>query len=210
MAAAGQTLETCVTQLVALASAYDPVKHMQHLRKVNDLINIWSEGDYFSASYVAVLRESIVNASSRNDAFIGNSALVVEGTENAEQTGAGEIRKDAPYIMPSSHGDVSTPFYDLPAGNLMPRIIPHSLTPINPQAVRPVTLRAGPADEKLVDAVKAFLLDADYIYGARRQNMRLERQTLMIWGSLSCIIVLPGNLQSEKDITDGPRHFAKT
>ncbi|KAL8720823.1 MAG: hypothetical protein Q9225_002377 [Loekoesia sp. 1 TL-2023] len=200
-----QTFEICVTQSVALASAYDPVKHMQHLRKLNDLINIWSEGDYFSPSYIAVLRESVAKASSRNDASFRNAASA-EGSENAEQTGSGEIRKDAPYIMPSSHGDVSTPFYDLPAGNLMPCITPHSLTPINPQAVRPVQLRAGPADEKLVDAVKAFLLDADFIYGAKRPEHEIGMSDIDDIGQL----VIPNSSSGEPSVGEGYYGWSKT
>ena len=87
-----------------------------------------------------------------------------------EDVGAGEGRKDAPYIMPPSHGEISTPFYDLPAGNLMPCIVPNSLNPIDPQAVKPVPLRAGPADEKLIRVVQAFLQDAGSIYGAKRPD----------------------------------------
>lgn len=63
------------------------------------------------------------------------------------------------------HGDASTPWYDLPAGNLMPHIVPNSTRPINPDMVKPLQLVAGPADEKLVLAVKALLEDVQSIFG---------------------------------------------
>ncbi|KAL2054348.1 hypothetical protein ABVK25_005489 [Lepraria finkii] len=67
--------------------------------------------------------------------------------------------------MPASHGDPSTPFYDLPAGNLLPHIMPNSATPINTQLVKPLQLVAGPADESLATAVKDFLQQVESLDG---------------------------------------------
>ncbi|KAL8945265.1 MAG: hypothetical protein Q9211_000224 [Gyalolechia sp. 1 TL-2023] len=160
-------------QLVALASAYDPVKYIRHFRKLKGLIDIWSEDGYFPASHLTALQETFANASSRSDVSLQNVAHT-EGSWSGECAVTSESRRDAPYIMPSSHGDISTPFYDLPAGNLIPCIVPNSLSPINPQSVKPVALRAGPADEKLVHAVKSFLHDVDTIYGANRPGNEIE------------------------------------
>lgn len=66
--------------------------------------------------------------------------------------------------MPSSHGDPSTPYYDLPAGNLVPHIIPNSTVPLRPESIKPLQFLAGPADEKLVTALKVFMKDVDQIY----------------------------------------------
>jgi hypothetical protein len=75
-----------------------------------------------------------------------------------------EIMRKAPYVMPATHGDPATPFYDLPAGNMLPHIVPNSSTPINSQLMKPLQFMAGPADQSLVTAVKDFLKDADSIY----------------------------------------------
>lgn len=75
-----------------------------------------------------------------------------------------KVAKSAPYVMPAMHGDPSTPWYDLPAGNLMPHIIPNSTRPINPDMVRPLQFVAGPADESLVAAVKSLLDDVKNIF----------------------------------------------
>ncbi|KAI4180320.1 MAG: hypothetical protein L6R41_007307, partial [Letrouitia leprolyta] len=174
MAAFTQIFETFVTQLIALASAYDPQHYIQHFRKLEDLIDIWSEHEYYPSSHIAALRETIANASNRSNVSVQNSALA-QGSEPAEYAPKSENRKDAPYIMPSIHGDISTPFYDLPAGNLMPCIVPNTLSPIKPQAVKPLALHAGPPDDKLIHAVKAFLLDIEVIYGTGRPENDKEK-----------------------------------
>lgn len=169
-----EILETYITQLVAQASAYNSLKYSRHFRKLEDLIDIWSEHEYYPSSYIAALRETVAKAFNRSDAFAQNVALM-EGSESAECALTSEDRKDAPYIMPSVHGDISTPFYDLPAGNLMPFIVPNSLSPINPQAVKPVALRAGPADDGLIHVVRAFLHDARAIYETARPENDKEK-----------------------------------
>ena len=68
-------------------------------------------------------------------------------------------------MMPPTHGDPSTPYYDLPAGNMIPHIIPNSTIPLRPDSIKPLQFLAGPADETLVDALKGFLKDVDQIYG---------------------------------------------
>ncbi|KAL8755712.1 MAG: hypothetical protein Q9199_003455, partial [Rusavskia elegans] len=161
-----RALEAYVTQMVTLAATYDPSRYSRHLGILNDLINIWGESNYFPSSVVAVLRDTLTNATD-------GSMSAAQNTEPSETrivtagNGIGGIQKDAPYIMPASHGDASVLFYDLPAGNLLPCIIPNSLTPISPQMVKPLQFRAGPADEELAHAVKAFLKDIDVLYGYR-------------------------------------------
>ena len=65
--------------------------------------------------------------------------------------------------MPPSHGDPSIPFYDLPAGNMMPLIIPNSTAPINPQSMKPLQFVTGPADPKLAAIVDDFLRSVDVL-----------------------------------------------
>ncbi|KAL8901316.1 MAG: hypothetical protein Q9192_000611 [Flavoplaca navasiana] len=161
-----KTLEPYVTQLVEIAATYDPSKYSRHLSSLNDLINLWGESNYFPSSVVAMLRDTVANATYRS-ASVARNAELSETTIDTAGNGAGGNQKDAPYIMPASHGDTSVPFYDLPAGNLMPCIIPNSMTPISPQMVKPLQFRAGPADEDLAFAVKAFLSDIDVLYGSK-------------------------------------------
>ncbi|KAL9594441.1 MAG: hypothetical protein Q9219_007034 [cf. Caloplaca sp. 3 TL-2023] len=159
-----QTFQTSVMQLVALTSAQDPAKHAQHFRRLHGIIDIWAEDSYYPSASIAALREAVANEPKRSDVSQQEN-VSMERLGSVENAGENGSRRDAPYIMPSSHGDLSTPFYDLPASNLMPCIVPDSLSPINPQAVKPMLLPAGPANEIVVHAIKVFLQDADLIYG---------------------------------------------
>ena len=65
--------------------------------------------------------------------------------------------------MPLTHGDPSLPFYELPAGNLMPHIIPNKAIPMRADSIRPLQFAAGPADKSLANAVRDFLKDIESI-----------------------------------------------
>lgn len=67
------------------------------------------------------------------------------------------------FMMPASHGDPSTPYYDLPAGNLLRFLDPGSSAPIHPEQIKPLQFIARPADKPLVNALKDFLKDVGYI-----------------------------------------------
>lgn len=73
--------------------------------------------------------------------------------------------KNVPFVMPATHGDPSTPYYDLPAGNMMPHIVPNSAIPINPKLVKPLQFVAGPADDSLVNSLKDFMKEVEHIDG---------------------------------------------
>ena len=145
-------LKECIQGLVRATSALDAGPYSRHLRKLHDLIQLWEEADYFDASCIQELR----------DAGKGGHEVEKGGKEGMQEIASlSEDRKSHPYLMPASHGDASTPFYDLPAGNMMPHIIPNSTNPINPQLVRPLQFAAGPAEQDLASSVKAFLDDVD-------------------------------------------------
>jgi len=65
--------------------------------------------------------------------------------------------------MPPSHGDPAAPFFDLPAANLMPHIVPNSSKPMRPDRIHALALTTGPADDSLVQAMKDFLKDVKSI-----------------------------------------------
>ena len=70
----------------------------------------------------------------------------------------------APFVMPAYHGDTAIAYYDLPAANMMPHIIPNSTTPIPTQLIRPLQFKAGPADTHLAEAVAHFLVDVEGMF----------------------------------------------
>ena len=148
-------LQPHLLKLVKLVSAYETGVHAQHQKRVLRLLNIWAEAGYFEASDVLNLQKAARKATPTT----GASAELPESATNVKDQNASEDRKQTPYVMPASHGDFSMPFFDLPAGNMMPHIITNSTNPIDPQLLRPLQFVAGPASQDLVEKVESLLED---------------------------------------------------
>ncbi|CAI7616202.1 unnamed protein product [Penicillium pancosmium] len=158
------SLQPHVVDLLGHAAAYDRQKYPQHHRRLDDLLDIWSEHGYFSPDLIHKLREVVKNSALTGAAPPSSTdVLAVEGDTTKKLPG-----KDTPFVMPSTHGDPSTPYYDLPAGNMIPHIIPNSTIPLRAESIKPLHFMAGPADETLVQALKGFLKDVDQIYGVEK------------------------------------------
>ena len=160
-------LQLHLVDLFGYASAYDASKFVRHHKKLNELLDIWNQKDYYQSTYIEKLRETVVNAARLGYNGGVDGSRLQDGTSDELVGGA---KKDAPFIMPAAHGDSSTPYYDLPAGNLMPHIVPNSSVPINPKLVKPLQFVAGPADEQLAAAVKDFMKDIESLYGIGRDE----------------------------------------
>ncbi|KAJ5379486.1 hypothetical protein N7509_012605 [Penicillium cosmopolitanum] len=155
------SLQPHVVDLLGHAAAYDRQKYPRHHRRLDDLLDIWSEHGYFSPDLIHKLREVVKNSALTGAAPPSSTdVLAVEGDTTKKLPG-----KDTPFVMPLTHGDPSTPYYDLPAGNMIPHIIPNSTIPLRAESIKPLQFMAGPADETLVQALKGFLKDVDQIYG---------------------------------------------
>ncbi|KAL9123484.1 MAG: hypothetical protein Q9217_007079, partial [Psora testacea] len=146
--ALAKNLQPHALSLVKLVSAHPFDIYGQHQKRVLNLLDLWAGADYFDVSYIQNLRD------------IAREDIQVVGKNDGKPM-MGFDRKDAPYIIPASHGDYSTPFYDLPAGNMMPHIIPNSTNPINSQLLKPLQFTGGPSDQNLVSAVKGLIEDAN-------------------------------------------------
>lgn len=138
----------------------------KHAKKLQDLIQLWQQRAYFSDGLLAKLRAVV--AEGPDAAPVSNAGYATQKTAAATASG---FSRDAPYILPSMHGDPSTPWYDLPAANWLPVIEPNSTRPMNPSMIKPLQLASGPADKSLVQAVKKLLGDVDKIYA---QDARLD------------------------------------
>jgi CID domain len=145
-----------LVELFGYAASFQNCPKQQ--RKLAELLDIWDEKGYYSGDYVGKLRETTRNAESKGGQF------AKESDDQNFGPGISTAVKDAPFVLPASHGDPNTPYYDLPAGNLLPHIIPNTNLPIDPHQVKPLHFVAGPADENLATAVKHFLVEADHIY----------------------------------------------
>ena len=155
------SLQPYIVELLGSASSYDREKNPKHHRRLDDLLDIWDENGYYSKDYVNKLREVV-----KNSALTGPVKASIGFEEDRAEPANKLPPRDVPFVMPPTHGDSSTPYYDLPAGNLVPHIIPNSASSLRPDSIKPLQFLAGPADGKLVDAVKVFLHDADRIYGS--------------------------------------------
>ncbi|KAE8355764.1 hypothetical protein BDV28DRAFT_128329 [Aspergillus coremiiformis] len=157
------SLQPSIVELLGYAASYDREKNPKHHRRLDTLLDIWEQHGYYGSDYVNKLREVV-----KNSALSGPVKTSVDVEESNTDFANRVPSKDAPFIMPSTHGDPSTPYYDLPAGNMFPHIIPDSTVPLRPDSIKPLQFLAGPADEKLTVALKAFLKDVDQIYGTDR------------------------------------------
>lgn len=163
------TIQSHLVDLVGSAAAFDPKAFSKHHKRIEQLLDIWEANGYYQSSYVQKLRETATNAAKLGYSGTGTIGLQLGDTVRAPLHPS-RACKDAPYVMPATHGDPSAPYYDLPAGNMMPHIIPNSTTPINPQLVKALQFVAGPADENLVMAVKDFMKDVEVLFGTEEEH----------------------------------------
>lgn len=144
------SLEPQVIEVVSLASAFACKRNPKHHEKLNEVNDIWKKQGYFSSQTLAKLRDSSSNATS--------SKAGDADSESATQSST------APYMLPASHGDANTPYYDLPAATMLPHIVPNSRAPIRPSLMKPLQFTAGPARKDLVDAVQDLLKEVENMY----------------------------------------------
>ncbi|KAH0562798.1 hypothetical protein GP486_002570, partial [Trichoglossum hirsutum] len=135
----------------------------KHQMKVDNLLDLWETNGYYSKEYTNKLREA-VRIAANSEPTPPNTITEAQGDSGSPRTSKAALGKDTPFVMPAMHGELSTPYYDLPAGNLMPHIIPNSVAPISPHLVKPLQFVAGPADEKLTVAVRDFLKDVEELF----------------------------------------------
>ncbi|MCJ1434349.1 hypothetical protein MMC27_003717 [Xylographa pallens] len=154
------TLHPFLSKLVEAASAYDSVDYSKQRRRISNLLDEWEKQDYYNYLEIEKLRD-IAARVARGTLEDGQAEPL---TVNIPVNGADTIKAEAPFMMPASHGDPSAPYYELPAGNMMPHIIPNSATPINQHIVKPLQFLAGPANKSLAIAVKDFLEDVGKLY----------------------------------------------
>ncbi|KPM36863.1 hypothetical protein AK830_g9685 [Neonectria ditissima] len=142
--------------LVASAAAFDNCP--KHKKKLENLIDMWEEKQYFTSDLVSKLRDALTNG-------------VVSQPTTAPQpsTTSLKLARETPYIVPSLHGDPTTPWYDLPAASWLPHLTPNSTKPMLPDLIRPLQLAPGPADKALATAVKTLLSDVERLFSKEQK-----------------------------------------
>ncbi|KAF7563373.1 hypothetical protein G7046_g751 [Stylonectria norvegica] len=143
-------------ELMANAAAF--VNCPKHKKKLEGLINLWEEKGYINPDVISKLREALANGITSTPA-----------TEPQPSSTSVKLAKDQPYVLPSFHGDPSTPWYDLPAGTWLPHLIPNSTKAMLPDLIRPLQLAPGPADKALAAAVRNLLSDVERLFSKERK-----------------------------------------
>ncbi|KAL0943675.1 uncharacterized protein CTRU02_201562 [Colletotrichum truncatum] len=134
----------------------------KHMKKLEDLLVLWEGQKYFSPDTIVELQETVKEAPHG-----GKVSKAGEDRGAHDRTGSNlavKPAKDAPYMIPSMHGDPNTPWFDLPAANWLPHLEPNSTKPMNPNMIKPLQLAPGPAEKALAKAVKDLLADVEKLY----------------------------------------------
>lgn len=147
------TMLPAIRQIVCLSAAR--VRSPQHRQTMASLLDIWDKNKYFSSSDLADLKTLFQEACEKGE-------VAIQDLKTADNTPSQS--KDVPWDMPATHGDPLTPYYDLPAANMMPLISPNSSMPIETHRMKAIQLTKGPADPALIAAVQDFLKEANQIY----------------------------------------------
>jgi hypothetical protein len=137
---------------------------VKQLARLDRLLQIWTSKQYYPEDFLDELKAEIKKVA----AAIPTSTSADGG--EAESGGSDIQTKEKTLLLPPFHGDPSIPFYDLPAGNLLPHITPNSITPINPRQVRPVQFSSITPDRALVTAVHDFHDSVDSMFGGKDTN----------------------------------------
>ncbi|KAH6626888.1 hypothetical protein B0J18DRAFT_425944 [Chaetomium sp. MPI-SDFR-AT-0129] len=157
-------LETALPSLVRSAASFQNCP--KHVRKLQELVTLWEDNGYFSRGLIQQLRTAIEEGPSAREGETNKTGEEADISASAVAKAA----KNAPWVLPATHGDPSTAWYDLPAGNWLPVLEPNSTRPMNPGMIKPLVLSQGPADKKLIAAVKGLLVDIDKIYTKQEAN----------------------------------------
>lgn len=161
-----ENLWTYMIDLFRIASADDSTGSSLHNKNIQDLVTIWAEKGYYDDRSIQKLRDTIVKPVIVESSDTDGSLKIPNGTIGATLS---EQNIEAQYFMPVTHGDSATPYYDLPAGNMMPHIVSNLIKPINPQSVKPLHFTRGAATEDLVIAMKYFMKDISMNVGSGEQ-----------------------------------------
>ncbi|KAI1326870.1 hypothetical protein F5Y16DRAFT_373681 [Xylariaceae sp. FL0255] len=127
----------------------------KHAKKLFALLDLWEENRYYGSEFIEKLRQAVREAP---------QTLESSSSKNGSTDNSINSSKDTPFIMPTMHGDVTVPWYDLPAANWLPVLEPNSTRPMNPEMIKPLQFSSGPADKQLIKAVENLLADVGRIY----------------------------------------------
>lgn len=156
--------------ICALFSVTAQEKGRKHAAKINRLIDIWRTKGYYPPLFLSGLREAVKNAHLQGN----RGAQPTEDGKEEEGKEHKERGRERAFDMPATHGDWSTAWYDLPAGNLMGHIVLNSTKPIKGSQVEPLRFTPGPADQHVAAAVKALIDDSHRMWGESAESEEVK------------------------------------
>ncbi|RYC54020.1 hypothetical protein CHU98_g12189, partial [Xylaria longipes] len=151
------SLELNLPSLVQSAAAFPSCP--KHTKKLLGLLDIWEQSRYYQSAVINKLRQIV-----RDGPHSQDSAAPIDSSTNGSTSATTKSSNDAPFVMPTMHGDATAHWYDLPAANWLPVMEPNSTRPMNPNMIKPLRFAARPADKQLIKAVQTLLADVDRIY----------------------------------------------
>ena len=101
-------IEPMAAPLVRAAAAFK--ERPKHVRKLEDLVALWEEQGYFASETVEALHAAVRDGPlSTGEAHRGSSTAAANGSTAPSNTttAAKNTVREAPYIMPGTHGDPS-------------------------------------------------------------------------------------------------------
>ncbi|GME41867.1 calcium homeostasis endoplasmic reticulum protein [Neofusicoccum parvum] len=137
-----KTLEPHLELLFTTALSLQMPARPKLRQRVAKLTELYEDSKLYSEGYRKRVRKALQEAS-------------VPSAANPEP--ASSTSKDAVWALPAFHGDPNDPWYDLPAGALMPHMRPNDPRPVDPYNIKPVDLRNKTVDNGLINAVKDLL-----------------------------------------------------
>ncbi|KAF5571250.1 hypothetical protein FPHYL_562 [Fusarium phyllophilum] len=148
--------EPVLPGMIASAAAFDNCP--KHKQKIADLIRLWEDQQYVNSSFAKKLEDALA------------SGVAPQTAQEAQASNVTlKLAKDAPFTLPSFHGDSTVPWYDLPATTWLPHLTPNSTKPMFPDQIRPIQLAAGPADKVLVNAVQDLLGEVERMFSKEQK-----------------------------------------
>ena len=149
------SLKIYLPSAVAAAASFPRATHPKLHERLHTLLDIWERNQYLPGAFFKELREAADTA---------EKSSVTDSDQATRQNQGPKVTKEESFIMPSMHGDSSIKFFDWPAATMIPYIPRESRRPIATSDMRPLQFKPGPADEKLVNAVKGLLKEAERLY----------------------------------------------
>ncbi|KAL9087242.1 MAG: hypothetical protein Q9165_006736 [Trypethelium subeluteriae] len=145
-------------ELMRDAASFDASKNKKLHQKLHDIISIWEDNNYYIKEFCNTLHQIAESAGKVS----GDSQARGEETGNATNSNS-QIATNVPLALPSTHGDRTAHWSDLPTGCTMQHVARNSTRPIKLREMRQLELNSRSAEPAMVEAIKWSLIESGQI-----------------------------------------------